>query len=398
MATYRTIAEMECRGKNVIVRAGFDVPIVNGEVVDTARIEAVLPTINAVRAAGGRVILIAHQDRPKGKRVPAMSQKPVAEALKHLLATPVSFVNACVGNLAEEAARMLKNGDLVLLENLRFEPGEERNDEAFAKMLAKLGDFYVNDAFANAHRMHASMVALPRLLPAYMGLRLQEEIQHLHAAMEHPKRPVALIISGAKMETKVPVIQRFLHRCDDIVLGGAIANTFLAARGFDIGASLYEEEFIVTAQEIMLESEKEGNARIHVPRDGVVATKAQEHAEKIDLPIEDIVGDMAIFDIGKITIDRYCEILHKAKTIIWNGPLGRSEINRFSHATKRIAECLMTATQAGAATIVGGGDTIDFHTQYGYPLSAYTFVSTGGGAMLEYLSGGDLPALKALEV
>jgi phosphoglycerate kinase len=294
-------------------------------------------------------------------------------------------------------ATALKPGEVLLLENLRFDEREKKNDPSMAKELAKLGDLYVNDAFTNCHRAHASMVGVPALLPAYAGFQLTEEIRHLSLVNDNPTHPVALIISGAKMETKVPVIRHFLDKGDDILLGGCIANTFIAARGFDVAESKYETQFTEEAQEIMLESEKEGNATVHVPRDSVVASSPSEDAVKLNLPVENIVGDMKIFDIGKVTVERYVQVLQQAKTIIWNGPLGMYELNRFSHATKRIAETVAAATKRGATTIIGGGDTIDFHIRYNYSLDAYTFVSTGGGAMLEFISGQQLPALVALE-
>ncbi len=388
----------DAKGKRVIVRAGFDVSIENGKVMDTERIEAVVPTIQWLLKAGASVVVLSHQGRPKGKRLPEYSQALVAPVLEQLLGTPVQFVDSCTGEAAVSAAKALKPGQVLFLENLRYEPGEEKNDPEFAKQLAALGDVYVNDAFTNCHRNHASMVALAKLMPAYAGVQLSSELKHLSLVTDKPKKPVVLIVSGAKMETKVPIIEQFLTRGDHILLGGCIANTFIAARGFDIGTSKYEEEQVEKAQELMLESEKEGRALIHVPRDVVLATAPTDDAQKIDLPVEDIVGDMSIFDIGKVTIERYKKILAEAQTIIWNGPLGFFEVNRFSHASKRIAEAIAEATKRGATTIIGGGDTIDFHTRYGYSLADYTFVSTGGGAMLEFIAGKPLPALAPLKV
>lgn len=397
--TYRTLDMFkDAKGKRVIVRAGFDVSIENGKVMDTERIEAVVPTIQWLLKAGASVVVLSHQGRPKGKRLPEYSQALVAPVLEQLLGTPVQFVDSCTGEAAVSAAKALKPGQMLFLENLRYEPGEEKNDPEFAKQLAALGDVYVNDAFTNCHRNHASMVALAKLMPAYAGVQLSSELKHLSLVTDKPKKPVVLIVSGAKMETKVPIIEQFLTRGDHILLGGCIANTFIAARGFDIGTSKYEEEQVEKAQELMLESEKEGRALIHVPRDVVLATAPTDDAQKIDLPVEDIVGDMSIFDIGKVTIERYKKILAEAQTIIWNGPLGFFEVNRFSHASKRIAEAIAEATKRGATTIIGGGDTIDFHTRYGYSLADYTFVSTGGGAMLEFIAGKPLPALAPLKV
>jgi len=297
-------------------------------------------------------------------------------------------------------ADALKPGEVLLLENLRYEKDENSKvpaeREAFAKELAALADIYVNDAFTNCHRDHASMTGVPRILPSYMGLQLAQEVAQLSKILDDPRRPLTLIVSGAKMETKVPVIEHFLDKGDDVLLGGCIANTFIAARGFEIGTSKYEEEQVEKAQEIMLLGEKEELADVHVPRDVVVATEATDKAEKLDLPLENVTGGMMILDIGKVTIERYRKIIEKSGTIIWNGPLGMYELNRFSHASKRIAEAIRDATAKGAVSILGGGDTIDFLQKYGYPVSAFTFVSTGGGAMLDFISGKDLPALKAL--
>ncbi|OGJ56637.1 phosphoglycerate kinase [Candidatus Peribacteria bacterium RIFCSPHIGHO2_02_FULL_52_16] len=397
MSRYRTMDSSKMKGKRVIVRAGFDVPIEEGKVVDFERIEAVIPTMKVILDAEASLVVLSHQGRPKGKKDLAFTQKPLVPVLEKLLGRSVAFAPDVVGSETEKMAMSLKPGEVLLVENLRFEPGEEKNDPSLAKHLAALGDMYVNDAFTNSHRKHASMVELPKLLPSSAGLNLAHELEYLSKVHDDPRRPLVLIISGAKMETKIPIIEQFLSKGDDILLGGCVANTFIAARGFDVGKSKYEEAYVPKAQELMLLADNDGKANILVPRDAVVATEAIEGAEKIDLPVEDIVGDMAIFDIGKVTIERYIMVIEKAEMILWNGPLGFYEVNRFSHGTKRIAEAVAAATKRGAVTIVGGGDTIDFHRRYGYPLDAYTFVSTGGGAMLEYIAGKHLPALALLE-
>jgi phosphoglycerate kinase len=394
---YRTLKDVNLKGRRVMLRAGFDVPIEKGRVIDTERIEAMLPTIKHILKSGASLVIIAHQGRPKGKVMKEFSQKPIVAVLEKLLKKKVAFASSCTGPDAEKKAAALKIGEILLCENLRFDKGEEGNDPAFAKKLAKLGHVYVNDAFTNAHRKHASMVALAKLLPSCMGLQMEQEVTHLSNVLGDPRRPVTLIVSGAKMETKIPVIEHFLSKGDDILLGGAIANTFIAARGFDVARSKYEEEFVDKAQELMLEADKREKADIHVPRDAVVATAPSESASKLDLPLEDVVGDMCIFDIGKVTIKRYVDIIAKSGTVVWNGPVGMYEFNRFSHATKRIAEAVAAATKRGAVTIVGGGDTLDFHKRYRYPLGAYTFVSTGGGAMLEFVAGKPFASLAVLE-
>ncbi len=395
---YRTLDSANFQGKRVLLRAGFDIPIEDGKVLDRTRIEAIVPTMRAILDGGGILILAAHQGRPKDAPDPVFSQQPLVPVLKELLGCSVHFAHDCIGPGATKVIAKAKAGEVVLLENLRFYPGEKKNDALFAKALASLADVYVNDAFTNCHREHASMVGVAKLLPAFMGKNLEREILELDRIVHHPEHPLTLIVAGSKMETKVPVIQRFLKKGDHVLVGGCIANTFIAARGFSVGASKYDENEVPLAQKFMLESAKPGRAKIHVPPDVVCADELSETAQKVDLPVEDIEGDMKIFDIGKVTIKRYCEIIETSKMIVWNGPLGVYEFNRFSHSSKRIAEAIVRATDAGARSIIGGGDTIDFHLRYTYPLSKYSFVSMGGGAMLEYIAGTDFAALKVLEV
>lgn len=397
MPKYRLLTDAKLKGKRVLLRAGFDLPMEKGKVTDATRVEATLKTMKFILKSGAVLVIMAHQGRPKDAPDPEFSQAPIVPVLKKLLKTTVHFASDCIGPEAEKTVAKAKPCEVVLLENLRFHAGEKKNDPAFAKSLAKLGQVYVNDAFTNCHRVHASMVGVPKLLDSFMGFNLEQEIKHLSMAVEKPKKPVTLIVAGAKMETKVPVIENFLKKGDYILVGGCIANTLIAARGFDVGTSKYDEEGTELAQELMLESDKEGTAKILVPRDVVVASELSETAAKLDLPVEDVVGDMSIFDIGKVTLARYIEAISKSKLIVWNGPLGVYEYNRFSHATKRIAEAVAAATKRGAISLIGGGDTIDFHLKYKYPLSAYTFVSMGGGAMLEFIAGRKFESLKVLE-
>jgi phosphoglycerate kinase len=397
MATYRLLGDAKIKGKRVLLRAGFDLPMEKGKVSDTTRVEAIKKTMKHIIDKGGILIILAHQGRPKDGPDPQFSQAPIAPILKKILKTTVHFAPDCIGPQAEKVIAKAKPGEVVLLENLRFHPQEKKNDPAFAKALAKLGDLYVNDAFTNCHREHASMVGVPKLIPGYMGFSLAEEVKHLSLVVDKPKRPMTLIIAGSKMETKVPVIQKFLKKGDHILVGGCIANTLIAARGFDVGISKFDPEEIELGQELMLESQKKGRAEIHVPRDVVVASELSEKAEKLDLPVEDIMGDMGIYDIGKVTLKRYEDVIATSKTIVWNGPVGVYEFNRFSHGSKRLAEAISKATKNGAVSIIGGGDTIDFHLKYGYSLKPYSFVSMGGGAMLEFIAGKKFLALKVLE-
>ncbi len=397
MPTYRLLAQANVKEKRVLVRAGFDVPVEKGKVTDVSRIEAIEKTMKYVLKNKGILILLAHQGRPKNGPSPEFSQKPLVPVLKKILKTTVHFAEDCIGPKAEAAIKKAKPGEVVLLENLRFYKEEKSNDEKFAKSLAKLGDLYVNEAFPNCHRDHASMVGIPKLLPSYMGFALAEEVEGLSVVLSKPKKPLTLIIAGSKMETKVPVIDYFLRKGDSILVGGCIANTLIAARGFSVGESKYDAEEIELGRELMLESDKPKRAKIVVPRDVVVASELGEKAPKLDLPVEDIVGDMKIFDIGKVTLKRYEEIIASSKMIVWNGPLGVYEYNRFSHGTKRLAEAIVKASKRGAISIVGGGDTVDFHLKYKYSLKPYTFVSMGGGAMLEFIAGKKFQSLKLLE-
>ena len=394
---YRTLDQVDLTGKRVLLRAGFDVPMEHGKVIDRSRIEAIVSTMRYILNHGASLIILAHQGRPKGEVVPAMSQKPLLPILKKLLDASVDFADSCSGVETLKKARSLKPGQVLLLENVRFDPREkEKKDVSLAEEFAQMADIYVNDAFPNCHRSHVSMVETAKRLPSYMGLQLEQEVEHLSSVLDNPRRPMILIISGAKMETKIPIIEHFLDKGDEILLGGTIANTFIAARGFDIGQSKYETGFMEKARELMLEGDKEKKADIHVPRDAVVASDPQAKT-CLDLPLEDIEGDMAIFDIGKITAKRYIESITKAGMVIWNGPLGMYEEKQFAEGSKAIAKAIAKETKKrGMISIIGGGDTIDVHTRYNLPLDAYTFASTGGGAMLEFVSGKSLPALEPL--
>jgi len=393
----RTLKNAEISGKKVLLRAGFDVEISDGVVTDTSRIDALVPTMKYILDGGAALIIIAHQGRPKGKRVPAESQKPLVPVLEKLLGRTVAFADSCTGPEAQSAASALKPGEVLLLENLRYDEREEKNDPAFAQELASLADVYVNDAFSNAHRAHASMVAVTQFLPSYAGLQLEQEVTALSGVQTDPRRPLVFIVSGAKMETKVPVIRSMLGHADHIIVGGAIANTFLAAQGRDVGASLHEKEQIPEATSILEESKKEGHAIIHLPTDVVVASAPGADGGET-VPVTSVPASSAIFDMGSATVAAFSDLLRNARMVVWNGPLGYYENPAFAEATKSVAHVIAEQTKAGAlVSIVGGGDTLDFHTRNGLPLSAYTFVSTGGGAMLEFIAGDTLPAVAALQ-
>lgn len=396
MPSYPSLKDADLKDKRVLLRAGFDVPIEDGKVVDTSRIEAMVPTIKYLLEQGAAVIIMAHQGRPKGQRIPEMSQQPLVPILSEHLGVDVQFCEECTGSKAEEMTESIVPGEVLLLENLRYDVREKKNEPSMGEELGKLADVYVNDAFTNCHREHASMVAVTKHLPSYMGLQLEKEIEHLSQIVDDPKHPLVLVVSGAKMETKVPIIEHFLNKSDHVLLGGCIANTCIAAEGFDVGESKYEDEWVETAQNIMLEGDKDTNATVHVPTDVVVASEPTEDAQTLDLPLEDIEGDMKIFDIGRETLDHYVSVIENAGMIIWNGPLGFYELTPFSNGSKRLAEAIKSATEGGAISIIGGGDTIDVHKRYNLDLDVYSFVSTGGGAMMEFIAGKELPALKAL--
>lgn len=368
----------DIRGKKVLVRVDHNVEMGPGGVLkDDKKLRLSLPTLTALTKRGAILTLMTHVGRPKGVIVEELRTAPIA---KHLVSLCPALKNA------------------TYLENVRFDAREKGSDAGYAKELAAHGEFFVNEAFPSLHVYEeVSTCAVARLLPSFAGYHLINETDHLSKIMKNPKRPLVLIMSGAKMKTKIPVIRRFLEIADHILLGGCLANTFIAASGFDVGASKHEPEATELAQELMLESEREGMAKIHVPKDAVVASEASETAEKIDLPIEDVEGDMMILDIGVETVKQFAEEVLHAGTILWNGPLGFYECNRFSHGSKRIAEAVVRATKNGAFSIMGGGDTLDFHAQYDYSIDEYSFVSSGGGAMLEFLSAeAPLPALVPL--
>lgn len=390
MSNITRFEELDLQGKKVLLRAGFDVTIENGMVTDTSRIDALKDTMLAILGKGS-LIIMAHQGRPKGKPVPEESQKPLVPVLEKLLGRSVAFAPSCVGPEATAMADALKPGDVLLLENLRYEEREEKNDPAFAKELAALADCYVCDAFSNAHRAHASMVGVPALLPHAMGLQMQKEVDALSKVRE-AKDGLCVIVSGAKLETKVPVIEAFLGRAETIVVGGAIANTFLAASGKPIGASLSDPAEVPTAKRIL----DAANGSILLPVDAVVAPSPEKTKDARSCMVDEVTPSDVILDLGPASAANIADAVSKAKTVVWNGPLGYCEKEEFSKTTIVVANAIVSATAAGAFTVIGGGDTLEIHDRYGMSLHPYSFVSTGGGAMLEFLADGDLPALAAL--
>lgn len=388
----QAVDQLPVEGKRVLVRVDFNVPMNDdGAITDDTRIRAALPTIQHLLDRGAAVILMSHLGRPKGQVVEGLRLDPVARRLGELLERPVHKVNDCVGPEAEEAARTLKPGDVLLLENLRFHPEEEKNDAAFAQKLASLADAYVNDAFGAAHRAHASTEAVARLLPAAAGFLMLKEIQIMGGALENPDRPFLAILGGAKVSDKIGVIEHLLGKVDVLAIGGGMGYTFLKAQGYEVGGSLLDEARIELARRLIQEAE-EKNVRLILPVDVVVATEIAANAETQVVPADQIPADKQGLDIGPETAKLLAAEIRRARTIVWNGPLGVFEVEPFARGTRAVA---MAMAQADAVTIIGGGDSAAAAEQMGVA-HRMTHVSTGGGASLEFLEGKTLPGVAAL--
>jgi phosphoglycerate kinase len=386
----KTVADVPVDGRRAFVRVDFNVPMdQSGHILDDRRIREAFPTIQYLIKHGARVILASHLGRPGGKPNPAYSLRPVAERLQTLLGQPVEFIPEAVGPVAESAVQRLLPGQVALLENLRFYPGEEKNDLGFAEQLAKLADLYVNDAFGTAHRAHASTVGITKFLPAVSGFLMEKELRTLGNALESPKRPLVAIIGGAKISTKIDVLNHLLPRVDRLLVGGGMANTFLKAKSLNVGKSLVEEDRVSVAKQIM----SQAGAKLVLPVDVVVAERVDPTALPEVMAIDQIPGDKMILDIGPKTVDVFAQILQNAGTVIWNGPLGVAEIPAFAEGTLGVARAL---AQSKAISIVGGGDLVGVLEQLGIA-EQMSHVSTGGGASLEFLEGKILPGVAALE-
>ncbi|WP_426957872.1 phosphoglycerate kinase [Muricoccus radiodurans] len=396
MAKFRTLDELDARGKRVLLRADLNVPVRDGQITDRTRIERLCPTIRELSDKGARVVLLSHFDRPKGKRVPEMSLRPLAEAIGSAIGRPVAFAEDCVGPEAEAAVAKLADGDVLLLENTRYHAGEEKNDPALSAELAKLGDAYVNDAFSAAHRAHSSTEGVARLLPSYAGRLMEQELKALEAALGNPARPVVAIVGGAKVSTKLDLLGNLSRKVDVLVIGGAMANTFLAAQGHDMGKSLQEAEMHDTARRI-LEEARTANCEVLLPRDLVVAAEFKPHPATRTVTVDRVPSDMMALDVGPETVDVIEDRLRKASTLVWNGPLGAFETPPFDAATVAVAESVAGLTQsAGLKSIGGGGDTVAALRHAGVA-ERMTYVSAAGGAFLEWLEGKTLPGVAALE-
>jgi phosphoglycerate kinase len=394
---FRTLDQAgDLTGQRALVRVDFNVPMADGQVGDDTRLRAALPTIEKLRKAGAKVILLAHFDRPKGKVVPAMSLAPIAPALAKVLGAPVAFASDCIGDAAASAIAALKPGEVILLENLRFHAGEEANDADFAKALAANGDLYVNDAFSAAHRAHASTEAIARLLPAYAGESMRRELDALEAALGSPKRPVLGIVGGSKVSTKLDLLNNLVAKLDRLAIGGGMANTFLAAQGIDVGASLCEHDLADTAREIMASAKKAG-CEMLLPVDVVTAEKVATDAQTKIVGLDGVGPKDMILDAGPQTLARLMEAMDLSATVIWNGPLGVFEVEPFAKATVEAARHAAKLAKAGKlVAVAGGGDTVSALNVAGCA-DDFTFVSTAGGAFLEWMEGKTLPGVAALQ-
>jgi phosphoglycerate kinase len=395
MASFRTLDEANVKGKRVLLRVDLNVPTENGKVTDATRIEAVASTIKEIAEAGGKVILLAHFGRPKG-RDPKQSLKPIAAAAARIIGRPIGFAEGCIGDVAETAVAAMQPGDIVCLENTRFHEGEAKNDAQFVAALAKLGDIYVNDAFSAAHRANASTEGLGRVLPAYAGRAMQAELDALEKALTAPQRPLTAIVGGAKISTKLDLLGNLLAKVDTLIIGGGMANTFLAAQGKAIGKSLSEPDLVPAARAILAKARQTGR-EIVLPVDAVVAEKFAAHAPSRVVPVDEVGAADMILDIGPRSVEHVVSVLGRTKTLVWNGPFGAFELEPFDRGTMQVAEAAAELTAAGKlVSIAGGGDTLAALNAAGVS-GRFTYTSTAGGAFLEWLEGKALPGVEVLK-
>lgn len=393
MADIKTIDELDAHGKRALVRVDFNVPVKDGVVTDDTRIRAALPTIEKLVAQGARVVLMSHLGRPAGEGYEeAFSLRPAAQKLSELLGKPVVFAADTVGDDARAKAASLRDGDVLVLENLRFDKREKKNDPAFCEELAALGELYVNDAFGTAHRAHASTAGVAALLPAYAGYLMQREVGTLSGMLEEPRRPFAAILGGSKVSDKIKVIDALMDTCDTLIIGGGMCFTFLLAQGKQVGTSLKEEEWVERAAAMIAKAEDRG-VKLLLPVDVVCADRFAEDAETLTVSVDDIPGDMMGLDIGPETAKLYADAVAEAKTVFWNGPMGVFEMAAFEVGTKAVADAV--AANADADTIIGGGDSVAAVNKFDLA-DRMTFISTGGGASMELVQGEALPGVEAL--
>jgi phosphoglycerate kinase len=393
----RTLDGLAVAGKRVLLRVDLNVPVRDGAITDLTRIRRVLPTITELAGKGAKVIVCSHFDRPKGKVVPSMSLRPVADAMAHVLGEPIAFAEDCIGPAAEAAVAALHDGGILVLENTRFHKGEEANDPGFSAALASLADLYVGDAFSAAHRAHASTEGVAHLLPCYAGRLMQAEIDALDKALGHPERPVAAVVGGSKVSSKLELLGNLVGKVDVLVIGGAMANTFLAAQGIAVGKSLQEAEMHGTALDILARAEA-GGCTIVLPVDAVTARQFAANPPTETVPVSAIPADAMMLDVGPATVADLTARLAGVRTLVWNGPLGAFETPPFDAATVALAKAVADATAAGKLiSVAGGGDTVSALHHAGVA-DRMTYVSTAGGAFLEWLEGKTLPGVAALDV
>jgi phosphoglycerate kinase len=390
-----TTAGLDLQGKRVLVRADLNVPMKNGKVADATRLERLVPGLQDLARRGARIVVISHFGRPKGKADPQFSLEPVADKLGQILGRAIVFAADCVGAPAEQVVGALQPGAVAVLENLRFHAGEEKNDAAFARQLAQLADIFVSDAFSTAHRAHASTDAITRLLPSYAGPLLMEEVEALRRVLDSPERPTAAVIGGAKVSTKIELLDNLVGKVDRLIIGGAMANTFLLAEGVNVGKSLAEPDFAKTALEIM-HAAKLRHCEVVLPHDVVVAAKLEAGAKADTVGTLDVPADRMILDVGPKTVGHYSDVIGRCKTLVWNGPLGAFEIAPFGEGTFGLAREVARLTTGGRlVSVAGGGDTVAALNAAGVS-DRLTYISTAGGAFLEWLEGRTLPGIAAL--
>lgn len=395
MVAFKSLNDLDVAGRTVLVRADLNVPMSDGKVTDNTRILSVVPTIKALIAKGARVLVMSHFDRPKGKVVPEMSLRPLAAPLGEALGLKVSFADDCIGPTVAALRAAMAPGDVALLENVRFHAGEEKNEAEFAKALAANADAYVDDAFSCAHRAHASTEGIAHILPSAAGLAMEAELVALEKALGNPARPVAALVGGAKISTKLDVLNHLVEKVDHLIIGGGMANTFLAAQGVNVGKSLCEHELGDTVRQILASAAKAG-CKVHLPSDVVVATEFKAGAACRTIAASDVAADEMILDIGAATVAGLIDTLATCKTLVWNGPMGAFEIAPFDKGTVALARAVADLTAKGLLTVAGGGDTVAALHHAGVA-EAFTHVSTAGGAFLEWMEGKALPGVTILQ-
>jgi len=396
MAAFRSLDDIgDVAGKRVLVRADLNVPLHEGKVSDDTRLRAAQPTIAELADKGAIVLVLSHFGRPKGKN-PALSLSPISSELEKVLGRDVGFITECRGPSAEMAVSLMAAGEIAVLENTRFESSEEANDPALVAGIAKLGDIYVNDAFSAAHRAHASTEGLAHKLPAYAGRSMQAELEHLEAALGNPERPVAAVVGGAKVSSKLDVLNNLVAKVDHLIIGGGMANTFLAARGVDVGKSLCEHDLKDVALGILAKAEA-ARCTVHLPYDVVVAREFKANAPSRTVNVHDVAADEMILDVGPAAVEALADVLKTCRTLVWNGPLGAFEMQPFDTATVALARTAAALTEAGTlVSVAGGGDTVAALNHAGVA-DSFSFVSTAGGAFLEWMEGKPLPGVEALK-